>query len=275
MSTIVCMKQNSRNEIMESKKETSECDSLESTSTDSAVPQISKPSNKTSTSRLLKLPLEIRYNIFQQLLTTPHTIIIYPGSKKHSIFNPLLLTSHQLRSEIQKWILTHSNSNTITSTIFGIFNLGVTTFKLSYEFKPNSTHDDQRMQRRLPPHHISHHELKGLEVWQVAMTISNSDHIDRVNEEIMNNNNIESKLFLSRKKAICRSLGPPMEIYWDKDIVYDKLVLDTSGENEFLGHKKSGSRCAMAGIYVWSHGFENHAEHQEYCDPHAGGFVYE
>ncbi|CZR63873.1 uncharacterized protein PAC_13770 [Phialocephala subalpina] len=129
----------------------------------------------------LNLPLEIRHGIFKQLINTPHTIILYPKRKRHSILTAVLSTCQQLKSELEVYIVQNifQNNKLINSPYLGVFNKEATSFIVRYTTE-NSYLDPQEFGPRLERHiaaPITSHQLLQLHSWQLAMTNSNSNNI--------------------------------------------------------------------------------------------------
>ncbi|CZR57565.1 uncharacterized protein PAC_07454 [Phialocephala subalpina] len=112
---------------------------------------------------LLSLPLELRNIAFEHLLNLPHTILIYPKSKEHSILTPLFLVCHQLRPELTSYMRTSGiskNKNIVISSFFGTFNRKVTNFTAIVACEIRAIYF------RYPPDAIDYRRMKELESYQ-------------------------------------------------------------------------------------------------------------
>lgn len=236
----------------------------------------------TTTSTLLKLPSELKYQIFDILISTPHTIIIYPKSRKHgfltSLYFAIRLSCRQLKTDLEQYLEKSWNRNAsrlMKSHIFGVFNHETTTFKLSYQYCHRHASISMRrrvyhrMQRCIAPSEITNEQLHILELWQRAMTKCNSDQIKDVNNAAwsllgrpIDHHGYPWHPFFLAVQTHYRpgtGLSPPTSDYQ----AYDRRVRDPKSDLCY------GTR-RIVWNFVWSVDFENHSQHQEFIDPYEG-----
>jgi hypothetical protein len=79
---------------------------------------------------LLTLPLEIRYNIYTLLLTSPHTVIIALSIPVSGPVLTLSQTCQQLQAEIAAFASRHTKLNLATFQGFGYINLDTVSVKV-------------------------------------------------------------------------------------------------------------------------------------------------
>lgn len=233
---------------------------------DQATPQFqmettihSETSSQLSSLFFTNLPLEIRFQIYDQLLNTQHLIIITPNGPQRGIFEPLLPVCKTLRAEIREWLLGKNDGSIVRSPVFGVFNSSLTTFKMSWVytgydrriFASRTLYErsrPDRYQRCYPPSRAAA-ILSQLENWQKAMDATNSDCSDQIDRWMA---------YPSQVHAI-------MNVKWLRVDADDWRVLDERVLNDYIykecffeWKEEIGER------YVWSDDFESHAMHQGY-----------
>jgi hypothetical protein len=197
----------------------------------------------------LTLPLEIRYRIYDQLLNSPHIIIISPNGTKRGVLKPVVRVCKQVREEVQKWLEGQKESTIIHSLLFGIFNDKCTTFKISWAIDDTFCSYDlgiltgSRFQRCYIPGHPAR-DLGRLEMWQKAMDLMGSDRLMEINRTLT-----AHPAFFDSMDDLGRFLRHQEEDWW---------VLD----------EKRFQKPPMQGQIVWSIDFKTHAEHQCYTRQH-------
>jgi hypothetical protein len=136
------------------------------------------------------LHTDIRYLIYDNLVDTEHTAIISPTSKNHSPISALSQSCAEIRNEVKQW--SQKRADLTPNPTFGFLNLPLTTFKLSWfdeELFP--IHRRARYQRCYSPN-AAKISLPHLELWQRAMTISNSCEALYINRQIRYNKKLEN-----------------------------------------------------------------------------------
>jgi hypothetical protein len=208
---------------------------------------------------LTRVPPEVRYNIFDKLLNSHHTILISPNNKQRGVLKPLVQVCKQLRDDVQKWLMGKKESAIIISPTFGVFNDEVTTFKMCWVDDSSLLFQTEfyarkdgycTLQRCYIPRH-SARDLERLEMWQRAMDLEGTNHRSRINSVLKNH---------LQFKGYITSLDNRQFLGWQ---IEDWCVLDPK-EHEFpplfLGKQLKQ--------LVWSDDFEVHAEHQKYTRQH-------
>jgi len=92
--------------------------------------QQSKDSLQECSCLITRIPLELRYLIYDTLMSSRHTIKIAPNSKRRGVLRDLAKVNKQIRKEIRIWI--SKKSSFIRSPIFGILNPVMTKFKIAW-----------------------------------------------------------------------------------------------------------------------------------------------
>lgn len=129
---------------------------------------------------LTRLPIEVRFSIYDELIHTPHTVIITPNGTRRGIFRPLVVVCEQLREEVRKWVKGQPTATIIRSANFGSFDDEVTMFEISwlehsgYKYDPIHSSITGRYQRCCTPDNPMRY-LERLSAWQEAMDFTDVD----------------------------------------------------------------------------------------------------
>jgi hypothetical protein len=136
---------------------------------------------------LLELPMELRFQLYDLLISVQHTIVIAPKSKKRGILRPLSQACKKTRGEIEEWL--KGNSRLVASPVLGIFDNKLTTFEMSwvdkFEAKPQMMLGLQYQRYYTPGAMSRTTDLKAMECYQKAMDLSGSNQQSKVNNELI------------------------------------------------------------------------------------------
>lgn len=135
------------------------------------------------------LHTDVRYSIYDALVNSGHEVIINPTSKYRGPISALSSACRQTNNELKQWV-TGRKDLTFNPT-FGLLNLPLTTFRISWSRIDNYTKSLEKFQRCYTPEAAKMH-LPQLELWQRAMSISKSCTEVDVNDQVSKNPSLQA-----------------------------------------------------------------------------------
>ena len=207
---------------------------------------------------LNRLPLEVRFQIFDELLNSHHTILISPNGKKGGLVKPLIQVCKQMRGELKKWLKGKKEAHIIRSKAFGVFNDKYTIFKMCWIYDQHRCYATfQRCYLPGPDHPTR--DLEQLEMWQQAMDLEDTNRITAINIAL------RTRARFQKRKGNYEDTKlkhlPNEDYYVLNPDWFDSTNGPESCENLWLDVQSDP-------MNVWSDDFATHAEHQRYTRQH-------
>jgi hypothetical protein len=222
---------------------------------------------------LQMLNIDTRFLIYDALADSEQTMIINPRNHGyHSILDRLARTCYQITSEMALW--KKSRPDLYYSSIFGLFNPSLTTFRLCW--KSGRSYRDPRIVKwqrvydcaSIKKDLFEEGVLDRLEKWQEAMDVTGSSHQREINDYQWR--------FTRPKFEGPDPEGEPRGQEWwiwkKRDSCFDVEdweVLDLKKEvpawyqgKSFLDFRN------RTGDGIWTHDWENHEHRQEFLENH-------
>lgn len=207
---------------------------------------------------LTSLPLEVRFQIFDELLKSYHSILMSPNGKKRGLVKPLNQVCKQMRGEVKKWLKGKKDAHIIRSKAFGVFNDKYTIFKMCWIYDQHRCYTTfQRCYLPGPGHPTC--DLEQLEMWQQAMDLEDTNRITAINIAL------RTRARFQRRKGNYEDTKlkhlPNEDYYVLNPGWFDSTNGSESCENLWLDVQSDP-------MNVWSDDFATHAEHQSYTRQH-------
>jgi hypothetical protein len=197
---------------------------------------------------------EVRFQIFDELLNSHHTILISPNGKKRGLVKPLIQVCKQMRGEVKKWLKGKNEAHIIRSKAFGVLDEKHTIFKLCWIYDQHRCYTT--LQRCYLP---GQRDLEQLEMWQHAMDLEDTNRITAINIAL------RTRARFQRRKENYEDTKlkhlPNEDWYVLNPDWFDPANGPESCENLWLDVQSDL-------MNVWSDDFATHAEHQSYTRQH-------
>lgn len=246
---------------------------------DELLPELIHQSTTRGSSLFLELlHSDVRHSIYDALVNSDHEVIINPTNTDRGPISALSSTCHQINNELKQWA-TGRKDLTFNPT-FGLINLSLTTFRISWSRIENYTKSFEKFQRCYTPEAAKKH-LPQLELWQRAMSISKSCTEVDVNDQVSKNPSLQTIGPVPKLKGSF-AMRQGTRVLWlnnhdskSNHDVKDFIVLDPKkfkGEEEAPQHNKL---FYFGNPYVWSSDWKHHVVKQEFAfrHPKEGGVV--
>jgi hypothetical protein len=92
---------------------------------------------------------EVRWQIFDQAIANPRTIVMHPDKVHRGVLDNLASSCTQLAEEISAWL--KKRPDLLKHSTFGVVDPTTTTFKLTWQFTSPAFQETELYQRIIPP----------------------------------------------------------------------------------------------------------------------------